>query len=399
MSKLHFVHNANNNLYIGLDEAMCTNALHDVLEQIRTALPQDDLTLQNEICELAKEAVLNLNACAQNLVYHYPRENPFTTGDVLEHGVFPRSKNPTVAKPNVCLTTARLFRYKKDVPTLLKAKKLELRLVRPGPEVFNVSFLRNVPRKNVRMLQIDFYTPHPKSSKTMPKNPTTNNDPPPEVEKAVKSVGNLVPTEILPGKVYLDESGTAWLNMTGMTFLMRRTFSHKYPQDPTPLPEPEKWQIVPRPGEYAYLRWTAHMRTGIDKLLQSCQTSQPTQSHVLRVMASRTPQPWTASTNWCQTAQPKTFKRDMGRAIPASATEAEIIRSSRHYDPECNCMVGYEFMLTKNNDLSGISPNEISNPDDFENVRNTCAVNRGNVKIIFRQEQTEEDAQCEATRN
>lgn len=387
MSKLHFVHNANKNLYIGLDETMCSNALHSVLKQIHAALPRDNPSLQDEVCELAEKAVLNLNAYAQNFIYHYPRENPFITGDVLEHGEFQKDRDATVAKSNVCLTSARLFRHKKDIPTLLRTKKLELRLVQPDPEVFAVSFLRNIPHENVRMLQIDFYTPHPKQSKTMPKNTAKPDVPPPEVEKAVKSVGNPIPDEILPGHVYLDESGTAWMNVTSMTFLMRRVFANKYPQDPTPLPAPEKWRIVPRPGEYAYLRWTSNMRTSLDKLTNP--TGRPTQNHILRIMAKRSLQPWTGTTNWCQTAQPKRFKRDMGQVIPEISAEPEIIQSSKHYDPEVNCLVGYEFMLTKNNDLSGVDPNTLVDPNEFKSIREACAINTGNVKAIFRQEPKE----------
>ena len=46
-------------------------------------------------------------------------------------------------------------------------------------------------------------------------------------------------------------------------------------------------------------------------------------------------------------------------------------------------------MLTKNNDLSGIDPNTLVDPNEFKSIREACAVNTGNVKAIFRQEPKE----------
>lgn len=361
MSKAHIVHNAACNLYIMYWDDMPEKALQSILEMLWPDIKDEHW---DAFRTLAANAVTNIAAFAQGLIYKYPHENPFKIKGVIVNNAFDPDKNTTLKTSAVKLNSRNVFSGPDNIPEILKSRKLELRLIQPSQADLDVSFLKNIPENNIRVMQIGLFQPHPKVILPEPK---TKPKPEPKFEEE--------PLFAVPGHIYTDAKGWTWLNLTDITFYMRQAFRPSIKSDPN-VPEPTPWSVFCRQGEFAYLRWTGRLRADVSK---SAEGKSVRPSHILKVLAQRSPQPWTSTSSWYMSPEPKIFVKHAGAVMHDIPGEEVTVTTSWKYDPSRGCFARYEFKR------STVPPENALNQDSRDNVNVTHPDASGNIKTIFRE--------------
>lgn len=255
-------------------------------------------TITPEIKQQYKQEINRLQNLMEHIVDSYPdRLDIFQCLPLTKAGKFNNAQNTLIADSKC--TTANLFPGERTMYPEKRTVQLRLMPYYDSED----AFIRNQKMENVRELRLDWYDAIRKTT------PVFDVDENPSAPKTTR-MSYLKDTDIKPGFVYEEKSGTQFLVLEGMQFGARYIYQQ---QDENPHGTRVIWYGM---TNHVYVRWT--------KKLESALSGTSDFNTFCHIMAdSSKDSPWTFRSDVSVRDNPRKFVKEICQVLNPSLTRTE----------------------------------------------------------------------------
>lgn len=274
----------------------------DLISNIREGLASGEFKSKMTLDQYQAE-VQRLRELMQRIVNDYPDKlDIFDFLPLTKSGKFPGNQNPVIASSKC--TTAALY-YGGDNGSYPEKLTVQLRLMPYYAD--DMAFIRNRPMEDVRVIRLDWFD-------TLKKRPAVFDEMGvPSKPAAQTKTSYLKDTDVKPGYVYEEKSGTQFLCLDGMEFGARHIFIHDGKQVSYDTSIHYK-----KFDQHLYLRWT--------KKLADAMAGKHDFNSLAHIMSDNDcKDPWTYAKLSIR-ENPRKFIKQIGQVIDPNLTRTETYR-------------------------------------------------------------------------